>query len=171
MDTGCNCHQPSVTVRGQMRARTVREPFTASLKRIEPVGPGSPKDLAELTSPEIRQAALDARSTILKRLANYPQVPPKWREEAARITHERIATNYLRAIEAIREAATRDELQALQATLQHRLAAGYAKPPTPTRDALWARLLAEYEIVTDALAENCMWRFQDRLRDLEAALG
>lgn len=148
------------------------KPGTARIKRVEPPPDSTgPKDLAALTSPEIRQAALDARAVIQKRLAGYPQVSPKWREEAARITTRKIATDYRNAIEAIREAATRDELQALQATLQRRLNEGYAMTPNPTRDALWVRLLAEYEIVTDALADNCMWRFMDRLKDLERNVG
>lgn len=127
----------------------------------------APKDLAALTTPEIQRAALAARATILKRIDGLPEVASKWREESLRITRQRVAVDYREAIEAIREAATREDLQLLLQTLNSRLVAGYAKAPNPTRDALWSRLLAEYEIVMDALADDCMWRFLGRLNDLE----
>lgn len=126
------------------------------------------KDLGALCSPEIQSQALEARATILKLIDDLPTASPRFRQERARIVSERIATVYLPAVQAIRDATTPDQIESLRVTLEDRLEAGESKPATPKRDALWIRLLGEYEVCIDALSENCMARYQDRLADIEA---
>lgn len=132
------------------------------------------RDLASLTSPEIQQQAMAARRQIQRLIDQAVKANGKYRAERFRHARERVATDYLQAITAIREATGypsstyRSDLEELQKTLTKRLQQGYALPGNPTRDQLWRRLLSEYELVTDALSQNALWRYQDRLADLEA---
>lgn len=147
----------------------MRSAFIA--KREEAVGTAedpAARDLASLTSAEIQQQAMTARPQIQRLIDQAVKANGKYRAERFRHARERVTTDYLQAINAIRGATYRSDLETLQKTLQRRLQEGYALTPNPTRDQLWRRLLAEFEICTDALSQNALWRYQDRLADLEA---
>lgn len=147
----------------------MREPFIVSSAETN-AGPieADVRDLGDLTTPEIQDAALEVRGELIQKINALPTADPRYRRERLRLVRERVVTKYLSVVQEIRAAASDDALKELQSTLVKRLQHGYRLKPNPTRDALWTRLLAEYEIVTDCLAENALWRWQDRLSDIEA---
>lgn len=125
------------------------------------------RDLASLVGPDVAAAAHDAKRNVQRLLARAQSSPHQYRAERIHLVTRKVAGDYLAAMTAIREAATPEALQALQKVLLQRLGEGYQLTPNPTRDELWTRLLFEFELVTDALAENCLGRYLDRLNDLE----
>ena len=122
-------------------------------------------DLATLTTPEIQQAALAARARSIMTFDRAMNAELNHRNENWRLCSEYVTTIYLQAVNAVREASTTIALEALRDTLTDRLSKGMELDPTPARDRLWLRLMAEYEIVEDALSSNAIWRYQDRIRE------
>lgn len=128
-----------------------------------------PRDLTELVSLDLRKAAASSRRRVLGLIEQLYEQRPEWHHERGRRKVIRELTDhYLKAITAIREAVSVDELERLQQTLTNRLETGWELEPTDARDQLFARLLTDYEIVTDALADSVLSPYLERLETLEA---
>lgn len=125
------------------------------------------RNLASLTGSEVATQAMDARRAMLRAIQRAQNAPLNYRAERVQIARRHIASTYLAGIEAIRNTATRRDLQRLQVTLCRRLDAGAEMPSNPKRDRLWTRLLAEYELVHDALSRNAIGKHLDRLTESE----
>jgi hypothetical protein len=125
------------------------------------------RDLASLVGSDVADAAFDARHAVQRLLARAQSSGRQHRAERIRLTTRKVAGEYMDAMSAIRAAAMKTDLEALRAVLRRRLSEGYRLTPNAPRDALWTRLLAEFELVSDARAENSLGRYIDRLNDLE----
>lgn len=128
----------------------------------------APRDLAALVGDDISRQALTAKRNLQRSLARAQAAPPNYREERVRIATRKAAGEFMDAVTAIREAASPSDLQKLEAELLKRLRKGYALPANATRDRLWIRLLAEYELVHDARSDNAIGRYLDRLNAIGA---
>ena len=122
------------------------------------------RDLGSLASHALRDDAIRARDRVLQQIEIRYETRPAWHYGKARDKAIRLLTRrYLPAINAIRDAVSHKELETLQDTLTERLDAGWEMEPTETRDALFLRLLAEYEVVSDCLSEHVLDRYMSRL--------
>lgn len=126
------------------------------------------RDLAALVGDDLSRQALTAKRNLQRSLERAQAAPPNYHEERVRIATRKAAGEFMDAIEAIRQAASPSDVQKLEAELLKRLRKGYALPANATRDRLWIRLLAEYELVSDCLATNAIGRYLDRLNAIGA---
>lgn len=126
-------------------------------------------DLASLTSPRLRDDVLTARAKVHAALDNtYGNIPDWWRPRGKKAALRAIERQYVPAIRAIRAATSEDDLSALQANLVARLKRGWEMEATPKRNEHWGRLLAELEVVEDALSPSAITRHVNRLWHLES---
>lgn len=130
-------------------------------KQTEPTGP---RDLRSILDAATYDECLSLHISLHNSYTRIGRHIPRWhRAKERKSMLKTIPTKYLVAIYAIREQADRETLLAVRGRLIDRMNAGWNMPATDKRNDLFERLLAEYELVEDALADSAMDRWMDRV--------
>lgn len=140
----------------------MRKPFKSAAEGTSK--PSGPRDLGELTTPRTRDEALHIRSEGDAEIEILQSKRPAWHHQRAREKAVKLlTTQYLEAVETIRESASQEELEALRDVLTDRIERGWKMTLTPNREELFRRLIAEYELVEDALDESILGNYLSRV--------